>query len=96
MDRRSLNLAIAASLASAIALIGQPAAAAGKEKCFGIALKAQNDCAAGAGTTCAGTSKVDFQSNAWKFVPAGTCTQTASSTSATGFGELAAFTAKKA
>ena len=49
------------------------AAAAHKEKCFGVALKGQNDCAAGAGTSCQGTSTVDFQGNAWKFVRAGTC-----------------------
>jgi uncharacterized membrane protein len=48
---------------------------AGKmEKCYGVALKGQNDCAAGAGTTCAGTSKVDYQGDAFKLVPAGTCT----------------------
>lgn len=46
---------------------------AGKEKCFGVALKAQNDCAAGPGTTCQGTSTVDYQGNAWKFVDGGTC-----------------------
>jgi uncharacterized membrane protein len=46
---------------------------AGHEKCFGIALKGQNDCAAGAGTTCAGTSVMDYQGNSWKAVPAGTC-----------------------
>lgn len=44
------------------------------EKCYGVSLAGKNDCAAGAGTTCAGTSKVDFQSNAWKHVAAGTCT----------------------
>jgi uncharacterized membrane protein len=44
------------------------------EKCFGVAMAGQNDCAAGPGTTCAGTSKADFQSNAWKKVPTGTCT----------------------
>ena len=44
------------------------------EKCYGIALAGQNDCAAGAGTTCAGTSTKDYQGNAWKAVPAGTCT----------------------
>lgn len=43
------------------------------EKCFGVALKGQNDCKAGAGTTCQGTSTVDYQGNAWKFVDAGTC-----------------------
>ena len=47
---------------------------AGKEKCYGVALKGQNDCAAGPGTTCQGDSTVDFQGNAWKFVLGGTCT----------------------
>jgi uncharacterized membrane protein len=46
----------------------------GMEKCFGVALKGQNDCAAGPGTTCQGTSTVDYQGNAWKFVDGGTCT----------------------
>ncbi len=43
------------------------------EKCYGISLAGANDCAAGAGTTCAGTSTVDFQGNAWTLVPVGTC-----------------------
>lgn len=43
------------------------------EKCYGVALAGQNDCAAGPGTSCAGTSTIDYQSNAWKSVPAGTC-----------------------
>jgi uncharacterized membrane protein len=49
------------------------AVAAHKEKCYGVALKGQNDCAAGPGTTCQGTSTVDFQGSAWKFVRGGTC-----------------------
>ncbi|MBO0753334.1 MAG: DUF2282 domain-containing protein [Bradyrhizobiaceae bacterium] len=53
---------------------GEAAMAAGKEKCYGVALKGQNDCAAGPGTTCQGTSTVDFQGTAWKFVRGGTCT----------------------
>jgi uncharacterized membrane protein len=44
------------------------------EKCYGVALKGQNDCYAGAGTTCAGTSTADYQGNAVKLVPRGTCT----------------------
>ena len=66
---------LAASLATAVSLLSLPqASAAGdKEKCYGVALKGQNDCAAGPGTTCAGTSKVDYQGNAWKLVPKGTC-----------------------
>jgi uncharacterized membrane protein len=50
------------------------AVAAHKEKCYGVALKGQNDCAAGPGTTCQGTSAMDFQGNSWKFVQGGTCT----------------------
>lgn len=67
--------ALAASVAAALALLNGPAAAgdAPREKCYGIALKGQNDCAAGPGTTCAGTSTIDFQANSWKLVPAGTC-----------------------
>jgi uncharacterized membrane protein len=44
------------------------------EKCFGVALKGQNDCYAGAGSSCAGTSTVDYQGSAWKLVAKGTCT----------------------
>jgi uncharacterized membrane protein len=47
---------------------------AGMEKCYGVALAGQNDCKAGAGTTCAGTAKRDYQGNAWKLAPKGTCT----------------------
>ncbi|GGF42646.1 hypothetical protein GCM10011611_56350 [Aliidongia dinghuensis] len=53
------------------------AVAAHKDKCYGVALKGQNDCAAGPGTTCQGTSTVDFQGNSWKFVQGGTCTSIA-------------------
>ena len=48
--------------------------AAAMEKCYGVAMAGKNDCAAGPGTTCAGTSKTNYQGNAWKNVPAGTCT----------------------
>ena len=47
---------------------------AGKEKCYGVVLAGLNDCAAGPGTTCQGTSTIDFQGNAWTLVPGGTCT----------------------
>ncbi len=62
--------------AVAVALSGAmsgPAEAGAKEKCFGISLAGQNDCAAGPGTTCAGTSTIDYQGNAWSLVPAGDC-----------------------
>jgi uncharacterized membrane protein len=77
LNRRSVNIALVGSLAAAIASLSLSATAAedkNQEKCYGVALKAKNDCAAGPGTTCAGTSKVDYQGNAWKLVPKGTCT----------------------
>jgi len=74
MDRRTLNLAIAGSLASALALLAVPASADdSKEKCFGISLKGQNDCAAGA-HSCAGSSTIDYDGQSFKLVPKGTCT----------------------
>lgn len=63
------SIALALSQAAAI----QTAQAQAKEKCYGISLAGQNDCAAGPGTTCAGTSTVDYQGNAWTLVPAGDC-----------------------
>jgi len=89
-------LALAMGAALTLASPASHAQTAEKEKCFGVALKGKNDCAAGAGTTCAGTSKVDHQGGAWKFVPAGTCEKTASPTSPTGYGQLKAFAEKKA
>jgi uncharacterized membrane protein len=72
---------LAGSFAAALVIVATPAVAGPKpmrtdmEKCYGIALKADNDCAAGAGTTCAGTSTADYQGNAWKYVAKGTCVQ---------------------
>lgn len=72
-----VNLAVAAAIAAAIgttAAYAEPAKAQpNKEKCYGISLAGKNDCAAGAGTSCAGTSKRDYQGNAWKYVAKGTC-----------------------
>jgi uncharacterized membrane protein len=68
--------ALAASLASAFATIakaGPAPAQPGADKCYGIALAGKNDCAAGAGTTCAGTSTVDYDPHHWKYVAKGTC-----------------------
>ena len=66
-------LMFAGAVATALAGLATSAAAEGDEKCFGVALAGANDCAAGAGTTCAGTSTVDYQGNSWTLVPAGTC-----------------------
>jgi uncharacterized membrane protein len=87
---------LAAALSAALTNTATAADSPDKEKCFGISAKGKNDCAAGPGTTCAGTSKVDFQGNAWKYVPKGTCEKTASPTSPTGKGQLQAFKEKKA
>jgi uncharacterized membrane protein len=67
---------LAGSLATALVMIASPAMAqdTSKERCYGISMAGKNDCAAGPGTTCAGTSKVDYQGNAWKYVAKGTCT----------------------
>jgi uncharacterized membrane protein len=71
MSYQSKTLVIAGAFMAALS--ATTAFAQENEKCFGVALAGQNDCAAGEGTTCAGTSKVDYQGNAWKLVPAGTC-----------------------
>ncbi len=67
------SLAIAGAVATAFAAHALPVAAAENEKCYGVSLAGENDCAAGPGTTCSGTSTVDYQGNAWTLVPAGTC-----------------------
>lgn len=99
MNTTMTAASLAFALGTALTLAATPVAAedkmADKEKCFGVAMKGKNDCKAGAGTTCAGTSKMDHQGNAWSLVPKGTCEKTASSTSPTGFGQLGEFVAKK-
>lgn len=62
--------AVTAAISMGVAT--QPAHAA-KIKCYGVSKAGANDCAAGPGTTCAGTSKIDYQSNAWKYVEASSC-----------------------
>ena len=78
MINRTTNAALAAAVAAA-ALMSAGANAqtanAEKERCYGISMAGKNDCAAGPGTTCAGTSKTDYQANAWKYVAKGTCTK---------------------
>ncbi len=68
------GIAVAGAVAAALSGATTAAHAAGNVKCYGVSLAGQNDCAAGPGTTCAGTSTVDYQGNAWKLVPEGTCT----------------------
>ena len=73
MSTATKTLIVASAVASAVAGVAGTAAAQDNEKCYGVSLAGENDCAAGPGTTCAGTSTVDYQGNAWTLVPAGTC-----------------------
>jgi uncharacterized membrane protein len=77
MNAMTSRLALGASLVCALGAMAVTAAQAeDMEKCYGVAMAGQNDCAAGPGTTCAGTATKDYQGNAWKLVPVGTCLTT--------------------
>ena len=80
MSNRSFNLALAGAFATALAMAAAPAFAgdvpADKEKCYGISLAGQNDCASTGNNSCAATTKADYDKAAWKFVPKGTCAST--------------------
>jgi uncharacterized membrane protein len=73
MNKPLTAMAVATAVAAALGAQTTTAEAASKEKCFGVALAGANDCAAGPGTTCAGTSVTDYQGNAWTLVDSGTC-----------------------
>jgi uncharacterized membrane protein len=101
MNKTLTAASLAFALGAALTVASVPASAADgmmadMEKCYGVALKGKNDCKAGAGTSCAGTSKIDHQGNSWSMVPKGTCEKTVSSTSPTGHGQMNAFKEKKA
>lgn len=67
-------LAGAVAAAATASMVTGVHAQGAKEKCYGVSMAGKNDCKAGAGTTCAGTSTVDYQGNAWTLVDQGTCT----------------------
>jgi len=96
--KNSASLSIAIAMSAALSLTTHAAQnedkPLGKEKCFGIALKGQNDCSVRGGTSCAGSAVKDYQGDAWKFVPKGTCENLVSPTSPTGKGQLAKFQEK--
>lgn len=102
MNKTMTVASLAFALGAAMSITAAPASAASHggamkgemEHCYGVALKGKNDCKAGAGTTCAGTSKKDHQGNAWSMVPKGTCEKTVSKTSPTGHGQLMEFKEK--
>jgi uncharacterized membrane protein len=91
----ALAAALALTLVAGTAAADNPSSSsssnAAQEKCYGVALAGKNDCKAGAGTTCAGTAKADYQGNAWKLVKAGSCT---SIKTPKGTGSLTPITAK--
>lgn len=72
--RKCTALIIAGAIASALSAVESAHAKAEQEKCYGVSLKGKNDCAAGAGTSCAGSATKNYQGDAWKYVPKGTCT----------------------
>lgn len=81
------SAAVAALLLASLTAASAQAAKPQMEKCYGVSKAGKNDCKAGAGTSCAGTSKIDYQRNAWKLVPVGTCTKIKTPA---GFGSLTA------
>lgn len=104
MNKTMTAASLALALGAAMTVASAPVFAASHggamkmetEKCFGVAMKGKNDCKAGAGTSCAGTSKMEHQGNAWSLVPKGTCEKTMSKTSPNGMGQMAEFKEKKA
>ncbi len=73
-NKQSAIMIAAAFTAALTAVDDASAAKSDQEKCYGVSLKGKNDCAAGPGTTCAGSSMKDYQGDAWKYVAKGTCT----------------------
>ena len=76
IDRKTVtHAAVAAALVGAMGLATGSAnevRAQDREKCYGVSLAGQNDCAAGT-HSCAGQSTVDGAADEWIYVPAGTC-----------------------
>ena len=75
MFKAAITATALTAIAATAATAAPVKAKANSEKCYGISLAGKNDCAAGPGTSCAGTSKRNYQGNAWKYVARGTCTR---------------------
>ena len=73
-SKTTAAIALAGAIAGALSLLSVPMASAddAKEKCFGVSLRGQNDCAAGA-HSCAGSATIDYDGQSFKLVPKGTC-----------------------
>jgi uncharacterized membrane protein len=68
-----LSIATLTAMVTSVAIM--PAVAAedtGKEKCYGVAKAGKNDCASGK-VSCAGSSKIDSDGEAFIAVPKGLC-----------------------
>jgi uncharacterized membrane protein len=76
MSTQFKSLALMGAVAAALGAVTTTSVSAqAMEKCYGVSLAGENGCAAGPGTTCAGSSTIDYQGNAWTLVPAGTCAE---------------------
>ncbi len=67
------GIALAAGITAGLSITPALAQSDAMEKCYGVAKAGGNDCAAGPGTSCAGTSTSDYQGDAWKLVAKGSC-----------------------
>jgi uncharacterized membrane protein len=76
MSTQMKSLALMGAVAAALGAVSATGVAAQTmERCYGVSLAGENSCAAGPGTTCAGSSTIDYQGNAWTLVPEGTCAE---------------------
>lgn len=91
MTAAALAMALGSAMTISATTVAHADSMAGKEKCYGVSLKGKNDCKAGPGTSCAGSATKDYQGNAYKLVPAGTCGKMMSKTSPTGHGMTKAY-----
>ena len=77
MNKKSIakfaGMAMTAGIAAGLASTPSVAQKTPMEKCYGVAKAGENDCAAGPGTSCAGTSTRDYQGDAWKLVKKDSC-----------------------
>ena len=69
-----IHSAIASLIAVSSLTATQAVAADGKEKCYGVAKKGQNDCGT-AKHSCSNEAAADNLPEEWKFVAKGTCEQ---------------------
>lgn len=65
-------LTLAGALVTALAFTGPASAEGNTERCYGVALKGQNDCKAGS-HTCKGLSLKDYEAQSFRLLPVGEC-----------------------